>query len=100
MAKKVMEYPDYIPKIQRIYIYIPYPLLLEGNLNLNGGHIITNTRVQKLCSIQIENKVPLDISFLITKSQIEDKRRGELDFQMNRISLFTFISSQIADTSL
>ena len=54
MAKKVMEYPDYIPKIQRIYIYIPYPLLLAGNLNLNGGgggggggHIITNTRVQK-----------------------------------------------------
>ena len=56
--------------------------------------------MQKLCSIQIENKVPLDISFLITKSQIEDKRRGELDFQMNRISLFTFISSKIADTSL
>ena len=53
-----------------------------------------------MCSIQTENRLLLDISFLITKSQIEDKRKVELDFQMNRISLFTFIISQIADTSL
>ena len=29
MAKKVIEYPEYIPKIERIYIYILYPYFTQ-----------------------------------------------------------------------
>ena len=33
MAKKLIEYPDYIPKIQRIYINILYPQIKAENSN-------------------------------------------------------------------